>query len=274
MPSKGVVRMKSLRRVRFVVSGLLLAVVVFVAFAAAAGARAADTGTVEGAVYLNGVPLAGVEVWLGDDRYVCTGTDGGFSMQVPANEPLPAATGISVGPTTSCSNPNFLDPATGVPLVVQYWDNVNTGWPFWSPDLIIVTSGAMATIQFDVVPAAAIQNVTVRSHGQAVAEGEAWVRAFNRDDPAFIAAYGRNPNPNQYAEIMEGSIGQLALAWIDEGGTTLRLATVHDLLVLVREGPVLSQSGQISGRLVQASSFRDSNGDGVLEGPPLTINLR
>ena len=73
---------------------------------------------VTGTVFLDGAPLAGVEVFLGQNgnaRYVCTGEDGSFSFEGSS-----AGVGfLATGPAVSedCENQKFIDDA-GNPLVV------------------------------------------------------------------------------------------------------------------------------------------------------------
>lgn len=109
---------------------------------------AADTGTVEGAVYFDGEPLVGVQVFLGNpglQMFMCTGADGRFKfVDVPAGVTLASATGAGVD--AGCSNSQFLSP-TGTPLRTQVYDHDHGGV---SADNFTLVSGETMHVQFDV----------------------------------------------------------------------------------------------------------------------------
>lgn len=120
------------------------------------------TGTVSGTVQLDGTPLEGVEVWVGEfsggalaaSHYACTDASGHFEMTgVALNTDLRAAVGIEVNLAQPCSNPLFLDlgyPPRGLPLLTQYWDHRDANAP---GDSFTLTAGAPdATLAFDVSP--------------------------------------------------------------------------------------------------------------------------
>ena len=103
----------------------LLGCCVVLLMAGMAPVAAQDTGTVEGAVYLEGEPLPDVEVWLGEgwdgvdavnSRFACTDANGRFKfMGVPVGVPLVSATGPSVGTLNRCANADFVSPR-GAPI--------------------------------------------------------------------------------------------------------------------------------------------------------------
>ena len=233
----------------------------------------AASSTVTGTVYHAGVPLVGVEVWLGDDRYVCTNSSGSFSVVVPADEPFPAATGPSVA--LGCANNEFLDPDTGLPLVTQYWDHTNG---VFRGETTTVAPGATVDIRFDVVQAAATQLVSVKVK-TSPASGIWWVKAFNRDDPGFIAAYGGHPKKDLYPAIWMSSTGAIShdivgsMSWFGPNVGELRYAELGDVLVLVNGGSYFEPVGTVEGVLIPKASFTDKNHDGVLEGRQLEIQL-
>ena len=126
---------------------VLAIVVVLFSSLMAASALAADQGVVEGAVYAEGEPLVGVEVFLGGDgaaRYVCTDASGRFRFTgVTADVPLVAATGPAV--SLPCVNGAFVD-ANGAPLRVQFYDTKHDG----AGDTFSVGAGETMHLQFHV----------------------------------------------------------------------------------------------------------------------------
>ena len=196
-----------------------------------------------------------------------------FSIEVPANEPLPAATGPSG--LAGCSNERFLDPATGLPLVAQYYPHRNGVWD--PADSLQVGPGGTLDIRFDVVRAVATQFVKVQSDALPVL-GLWFVKAFDKDDPAFVAAYGKNPNKSAYPTIWPALTGWVSFgtvpgfSWLPQGTTELRYAVLGDTMVLVYES-LWQPTGDVKGESVQSSRFRDTNHDGVLEGPTLTFRV-
>jgi hypothetical protein len=112
-------------------------------------ASAADPGTVEGAVYFEGEPLPGVEVFLGTGgvlppMHVCTDGSGRFKFTgVPAGAPLVSATGPAVA--LPCANAEFVSP-TGFPMKTQYYDHNNAF--LW--DTFTIASNETRYVHFDV----------------------------------------------------------------------------------------------------------------------------
>jgi hypothetical protein len=128
---------------------LLVSSVVFLMVVGTVPTVAAVTGTVEGAVYFEGEPLPGVEVFLGTGgalppMHVCTDAGGRFKFTgVPAGATLVSATGPAVA--LPCANAEFVSP-TGVPLKTQYYDHNNVfAW-----DTFTVGSGETKYVHFDV----------------------------------------------------------------------------------------------------------------------------
>ena len=71
--------------------------------------------TISGTVSLDGVPLAGVEVFIGPDIHTCTDSDGRYEVTVVSTGFI--ASGPQVDASSGCSNPRFID-VDGTPLMV------------------------------------------------------------------------------------------------------------------------------------------------------------
>jgi hypothetical protein len=71
--------------------------------------------TISGTVSLDGVPLAGVEVFIGPDVHTCTDSNGRYEVTVASTEFI--ASGPQVDASSGCSNPRFVD-SDGTPLMV------------------------------------------------------------------------------------------------------------------------------------------------------------
>jgi hypothetical protein len=120
----------------------------------APAAHADEFGVVEGIVQVEGVPLGGVEVFLGigfgegsEGRHVCTEADGTFRFEdVPLYTPLISATGVALA--LDCPNANFVMP-DGRAGLIQYYDHVNMTEGYF--DIFWLDTGSMY-LTFDVLP--------------------------------------------------------------------------------------------------------------------------
>ncbi len=224
-----------------------------------------DPAIVEGHVYVDGEPVADAEVFFSNQvgpQHTCTDADGYYRFDSSVvlslvREGL-AATGRAVSPETGCANPEFLD-AAGLPLVTA---SVPGPFDLWD---------GYEYIRFDVERAAALQQVVVEEF-----DGADWVPAdgvavmvFDLSDPEFVAAYGMEPDPSHYEEILGGGIGQIAhdftgVYLTEPSGTVeLRYAYATNLLILVEY-----VDGSILGDRTDAAEFID-RGDGVFVGPTI-----
>lgn len=147
---------------------LVLAVAVVVAPVAANDAASGSAvlarqgGSVTGEVLLDGNPLAGVEVWIGEfgsgglaaSHYACTDASGEFTISgVSLSTDLRAAVGIEVNHAQPCSNPLYLDLShapRGLPLLTQYWNGKNAEAP--GDSFTLDSSETSQHLEFNVVP--------------------------------------------------------------------------------------------------------------------------
>ena len=222
--------------------------------------------TVEGHVLLDGEPLADVEVWLAPDNYTCTDTDGYFvfdeaSMLDAAIHGAFAATGPAVNGGAECVNAEFVD-GDGIPLLVGFHGDFD----LWD---------GYEYIEFNVERAAGLQTVIVEEYDGAdwVPLDDVVIRAFDMNDPDFVAAYGNDPDHADYRDIFEGDPGQIDMTWTGAylfsppGSSELRYPTVTDVLILA-ETPY----GMILGDQTSAADFVDG-GDGVYVGPVVIFRI-
>jgi heat shock protein HslJ len=213
-----------------------------------------EMGRVYGQVLHAGQPLANVEVFLGifsdpfEAHHMCTDADGLFEFtDVPTNMMYVAATGRSVS-GLACENGDFVN-AEGIPLVTQFWD------AFW-----LVPSDPEFYIPFDVVIAAAIQDVTVQMDDVPV-DGV----------PVKVFDYGvlGYPPLEDYDSIFDTGEAMITQDFTGTyglpGGVEMRYPgypeyhDTADLLILIRIGdPVL---GHVTfGQLVETSLFVEVGG--------------
>jgi len=99
------------RRVSRLLSVALGASMLFIA----ASVMANGGDTISGVVSLDGVPLAGVEVFVGPSIHVCTDSNGQYEVTVASTGHI--ASGPQVDASSGCSNPRFVD-GDGTPLMV------------------------------------------------------------------------------------------------------------------------------------------------------------
>jgi hypothetical protein len=222
--------------------------------------------TVDGHVLLDGEPLPGVEVWLSPDSHTCTDASGYFlfddaSMIGAAIHGANAATGPAVDAAAGCTNAEFVD-SDGIPLLAAFHGDFD----LWD---------GYEYIEFNVERVAAIQTVIVEEYDGAdwVPLDDVGIRAFDMNDPDFVAAYGSDPNPADYRDIFEGDIGQIEMTWTGwylfspPGSTELRYPSVTDVLILA-DAP----DGMILGDQTGAAEFAD-RGDGVHVGPVVIFRI-
>ncbi len=216
---------------------------------------------VEGHVLLDGLPLADVEVFLSPSSHTCTDASGYFAF---ADASMVGAaingTFVATGPaakegSAGCSNVSFVDDA-GIPLMVA----AQGGFDLWD---------GYEYIELNVERAGALQSVVAADW-----DGVAWspidglvVRAFNSGDPGFVAAFGPDPEPDAYRDILEVGLGEIGMAFTGglltdaPGSAEMRYAGVSDVLVLI-EYP----DGSVYGEMTPSDAFAD-RGDGVFVGP-------
>ncbi|MDH3755766.1 MAG: ABC transporter substrate-binding protein, partial [Acidimicrobiia bacterium] len=227
-----------------------------------AGWRAvAPSATVEGHVYLDGAPLPEVEVFMAPDQvFTCTDADGYFVFDgvSPVEDAL-----VATGPAYSdagCGNTSFVDP-DGMPLMVS-----------GQGDVFLVDG--YEYLEFNVEYAAAIQFIRVEdiSGGAPSPVDDIPIRAFDRNDEEFVEVFGHDPDPADYAAILESEMGEVT--WIDWTGAALdhepglaemRYPYITDVLVL-------AQLDEVQGTQSNADEFAENN-DGIVEGPEIVFQI-